>query len=126
MPFVLSWPGKLAPRTVEAPISTADLFPTFLAAAGAAIPAVLDGVNLLPLATSGTGHPHDCLAWGRKNSGGGAIRCADRKLLWGTELYNLGTDRRETRNLAAAQPAKVAELKAKRLPIVASWKSALW
>ena len=126
VPFVLSWPGALSPRTVGAPISTADLFPTFLAAADATISTDLDGVSLLPLAKTGVGTPHECLAWGRKPLGGGAIRCGDWKLLWGTELYNLKTDPRETHNLAAAQPAKVAELKAKRLPIVASWKPALW
>lgn len=51
-PFVAQWPGVIKPGTEsQAPIINIDLFPTFLAAAGATAPAgkMLDGENLLPL-----------------------------------------------------------------------------
>lgn len=53
-PFIAAWPGRIAPGTVSnAPIINLDLYPTFLAAAGATVPAgkILDGENLLPLFT---------------------------------------------------------------------------
>ncbi|MFO1049628.1 MAG: hypothetical protein U1E52_17240, partial [Geminicoccaceae bacterium] len=124
----LSWPGTLAPRVVATPISTADLFTTFLLAAapGTAVPAAVDGIDLMPLATGGIGQARECLAWGPKSAANGSIRCGNWKLAMGKELYDLRADPGETRDLAAAQPAKVAELKAKRAPITATWKKALW
>lgn len=56
-PFIVRWPGKVQPGTrCDVPVINVDLFPTFLAAAGAAVPEgkVLDGESLLPLLT-GTG-----------------------------------------------------------------------
>jgi arylsulfatase A-like enzyme len=52
VPFVVRWPGRLpAGRFLAAPVANVDLYPTFLAAAGAAPPPgkTLDGENLLPL-----------------------------------------------------------------------------
>lgn len=51
-PFIAQWPGTIQPGSESrVPVHQVDLFPTFLAAAGAPLPAgkVLDGVNLLPL-----------------------------------------------------------------------------
>ncbi len=53
-PFVAYWPGKIPAGTTNAtPVINVDLFPTFLAAAGAPVPAgkILDGESLLPLFT---------------------------------------------------------------------------
>lgn len=53
-PFIAAWPGRIAPGTQSnVPIINVDLYPTFLAAAGAAVPAgkILDGESLLPLFT---------------------------------------------------------------------------
>lgn len=53
-PFVAYWPGRIAPGSrSDVPIINLDLYPTFLALAGAAVPAgkILDGENLLPLLT---------------------------------------------------------------------------
>src|SRR5690606_23528076 len=51
VPYIVSYPAHL-PRDMvyEPPVSTLDIFPTVLAAAGAFMPKdkVLDGVNLLP------------------------------------------------------------------------------
>jgi arylsulfatase A-like enzyme len=54
-PFIARWPGHIAPGTQsDVPVINLDLYPTFLAAAGAPVPAdkTLDGENLLPLFTA--------------------------------------------------------------------------
>jgi arylsulfatase A-like enzyme len=51
-PFIVRWPGVTKPGSkCDVPVVNVDLFPTFLAAAGAAPPAdkLLDGESLLPL-----------------------------------------------------------------------------
>jgi len=51
-PFIVRWPGVTNPGTkCDVPVINVDFFPTFLAAAGAPVPAekVLDGESLLPL-----------------------------------------------------------------------------
>ncbi len=53
-PFIAYWPGRIAPGSrSETPIINLDLYPTFLAVAGAPVPAgkLLDGESLLPLFT---------------------------------------------------------------------------
>ena len=52
VPFFAIWPGKIKPvTTCDVPVISTDLYPTFLAAAAAPVPAgkVLDGESLLPL-----------------------------------------------------------------------------
>ncbi len=51
-PFIVRWPGITKPgSTCDVPVINIDLYPTFLAAAGASVPVgkVLDGESLLPL-----------------------------------------------------------------------------
>lgn len=51
-PFIARWPGVIRPGSRnDTPVINLDLYPTFLAAAGAPVPAgkVLDGESLLPL-----------------------------------------------------------------------------
>ncbi|MDX2033785.1 MAG: sulfatase [Blastocatellia bacterium] len=49
-PFIAYWPGVIRPgATNETPVHNVDLYPTFLAAAGAKPPTQLDGESLLPL-----------------------------------------------------------------------------
>jgi arylsulfatase A-like enzyme len=51
-PFIVRWPAVVKPGTkCDVPVINVDLFPTFLAAAGAAVPEgkILDGESLLPL-----------------------------------------------------------------------------
>ncbi|HMP07541.1 MAG TPA: sulfatase-like hydrolase/transferase, partial [Lacipirellulaceae bacterium] len=64
VPFFLKMPG-VAPGTYEQPISTMDLVPTLLAAAGGAVSmAETDGVNLLPYFNgNSTAAPHETLFW---------------------------------------------------------------
>lgn len=116
-PFILRWPARLkAAAEFRQPVSTMDLYPTFLAAAGVAVPegTRLDGVDLLPhLLGQTTGRPHELLFW--KNGEQGAVREGDWKLLlspWQPklQLFNLAEDLGETHDLAADQPELTARL----------------
>jgi N-acetylglucosamine-6-sulfatase len=50
MPFLISWPGKIKPGTrYKQLIQNIDYGPTFLDAAGAAVPAEMQGRSMLPL-----------------------------------------------------------------------------
>lgn len=50
IPFVVDWPGHIAPATVStALMSTVDLLPTFIEMAGGTVPEQLPGKSLLPL-----------------------------------------------------------------------------
>ena len=131
VPFVLSWAGRVKPGVYEQPVIQLDLTATALAVAGLAAKPEwkLDGVNLLPfLAGEKAGAPHDALYWrlGQQM----AIRMGDYKLtrydsnadtltgkgkqpLSTAKLYNLAKDIGETKDLAAAEPAKLKELQAK-------------
>jgi arylsulfatase A-like enzyme len=65
-PFIAHWPGTIKPGSEsQLPVHQVDLFPTFLAAAGAAVPdgKVLDGENLLPLLKQTGMLSRDSLYW---------------------------------------------------------------
>ncbi len=130
VPFLMRWPARLpAGLVVHTPVSTLDILPTAVAAAGGIVPSAwkLDGVNLLPyLLGQTTAVPHADLFWrietnGASQAGGEApdgVRAMRRdnwKLVkpgidatW--ELYNLTTDIGEQNNLAASEPEKVQEM----------------
>jgi arylsulfatase A-like enzyme len=120
VPFVMSWPGKLATGTTyEKPISGLDIAPTIVALAGAEAPVkAFDGVNLMPyLAGANAGRPHDVLYWRRDSDY--AIRKGDWKLTWNDgvptgvkqlELFNLAEDPGEQKNLAKELPEMTERL----------------
>ncbi|MBI5769201.1 MAG: sulfatase-like hydrolase/transferase [Verrucomicrobia bacterium] len=122
VPFFAVWPGRIpAGRTFDSPVITLDLLPTALAAAGAPVPAGLDGVSLLPQLTAGsTAAPHDALYW--RFGPQRAVRRGHWKLVdWrdmeaktssGWQLYDLSSDPGESRDLSAQQPALARELAA--------------
>jgi arylsulfatase A-like enzyme len=125
VPVIVRWPGT-APKAASSswPVTSTDLFPTILEAAG--LPLLpdqhRDGQSFVsalknPAATN-TGralfwhYPH----WGNQGSiPGAAVRRGDWKLIrwfWRKqpELFNLATDPGETRNLAQENPEILAEL----------------
>ena len=125
MPVIVRWPGT-APKAASSswPVTSTDLFPTILEAAG--LPMLpeqhRDGQSFVsalknPAATN-TGralfwhYPH----WGNQGSiPGAAVRRGDWKLIrwfWRKqpELFNLATDPGETRNLAQENPEILAKL----------------
>jgi arylsulfatase A-like enzyme len=127
VPFLMSWPGQL-PEGVDydLPVSTLDVLPTALAAAGrATAPSEpIDGVDLLPFLTgAAAGRPHDILFWHLKDDR--AVRDGDWKLVLrgeeGPLLFDLAADPAESRDLAGEQPERVAELLAK----LAAWEAEL-
>jgi len=63
VPFVAAWPGTIAPGRCEVPVHHVDLFPTFLAAAGATTTAALDGESLLPLFRGARGPTRPAIFW---------------------------------------------------------------
>jgi arylsulfatase A-like enzyme len=64
VPFAMQWKGTVpAGQTVDTPVSSLDLLPSSLAAAGAAIPDGLDGVDLLPMAARGEELAPRSLIW---------------------------------------------------------------
>lgn len=131
VPAAVKWPGVIpAGQTLAAPVISLDLAATFVNAAGDA-PAQarngLDGLDLMPLLISGTPLPAErVLTWraGGLNAASSAIRMGDWKMLvtgspQTTTLYNMATNPGESTNLAASQPAILAELKSR----YASWEA---
>ena len=65
-PFLVRWPAVVKPGSkCDTPVINIDLYPTFLAAAGAAMPEgkVLDGESLLPLLKQEGGLKRDSIFW---------------------------------------------------------------
>lgn len=65
-PFIAVWPGVIAPGTTcDVPVHNVDLFPTFLATAGVAVPTdkTLDGENILPLCKGETKLTREAIYW---------------------------------------------------------------
>lgn len=132
VPFLMSWANQFNDnKTYNYPISTLDLFPTFLSAAGGNSSEIegLDGVNLLPyLKGEKTAAPHEFLYWKKENRG--AIRNQDWKLIRfpdrPAELYNINEDESETNDLAAQHPEKVKELYKKLFKWELTLERPLW
>lgn len=118
VPFLVQWKNHLPAGAVyHHPVSTLDIVPTALAAGSVKSPGdlPLDGVDLLPyLNGKSQGTPHQALYW--RYGDQWAIRTGNWKLVqWDKEpaqLYDLGTDIGESRNLAQQRPDSVKELTA--------------
>ncbi len=118
VPFALQWKGRIeGGQVVGELVSSLDILPTALAAAGGDIPRdrPMDGVNLLPyLLDEKTGAPHEVLVW--RQGDRRAVRKGNWKWIEGesnqTELYDLSKDIGESNNLAPQHPEKVKELAA--------------
>ncbi|MBX3179940.1 MAG: sulfatase-like hydrolase/transferase [Candidatus Hydrogenedentes bacterium] len=116
VPFLAQWKGALPAGAVYPHMVMGfDVHATALAAAGGAMPTEkpLDGVNLLPYLTGKEdGAPHERLFWraGQQR----AVREGNWKLVQvageESQLYNLGEDIGESRNLAEAMPDIVQRL----------------
>lgn len=128
VPFLAQWKGVLpAGKTYDRPVSSLDILPTALAAAAATSIASqpLDGVDLVPyLSGEKTGDPHEMLYWRIAERGIWAVRSGDHKLIKQgekTNLYDLSTDLRETRDL----DGKVPEMQAKLQKAFDDWQATL-
>ncbi len=116
VPFVMRWPGVVGEnKTFHYPVSTLDLLPTFVNAAGGDVDTLLDldGVDLKPFLTGEKkSRPHASLFW--KREGRAAVRVGDWKLIRypdrPAQLYLLSEDVSESRDLAALYPEKLRKL----------------
>jgi len=119
IPLMCQWPGTLpAGKVYPHPVISPDIFATAAAAADAPVAGrrPLDGVDLLPyLLGRRPGRPHEVLYWRMHQKA--ALRVADWKLVrnarrdsapW--ELYDLGSDVGESKNLAENLPEKRSQL----------------
>lgn len=120
VPLMMRWPGQIAPGSTDARIAGhLDFFATIAGAAGAPMPTdrVMDSNDLLTgvaAARPGTPVVRDRMFW--RSGDYRAVRDGNWKLqvakrpdkAW---LFDLGADPTEQTNLAAANPAKVAELR---------------
>ncbi len=134
------WPGQIKSNSVvNAPLHIADWYPTLLKLAGARLDQKLppDGLDAWPAISAGAPSPHDAILINASPKGG-ALRMADWKLVVnggvaedfdgeeaaagapaagaakaGVELFNLSDDPSEKNNLAAANPKKLKELRAR-------------
>lgn len=121
-PLIARWPGHVKAGSVTREVGhVVDLLATTLELAGARYPesfagrtlVPLQGLSLVPVLEGGTRVGHERLFW--EHLGSAAVREGRYKLVrarlkgaW--ELYDLEQDRTESRDLAAAQPERVAAM----------------
>ncbi|HVJ67991.1 MAG TPA: sulfatase-like hydrolase/transferase, partial [Caulifigura sp.] len=146
VPAVVEWPARIArPSVSELPCSTLDMYPTILAATGAVAHdqvRPLDGVSLLPLfdgkmtdrnkpipfwnhAGRPSGHAA-LLDWPYKLHANPAVRRNQRNQQAGEPLpavmlFDVAKDPKETTDLAAQQPERVARMTA----ALDAWKASV-
>jgi arylsulfatase A-like enzyme len=140
-PFIVRWPGHIAPGSENAtPTIHVDIFPTFAALTGAKLPEkqILDGESLVPLMLDNRAkltreaiyqHFPGYLGAGVdqwRTTPVSTITVGDWKLMEflednHLELYNLRDDLSETKNLATTMPDKAKELYAK----LVAWRTAI-
>ena len=127
-PLIAHWPQSIktqAGKFNHQPAYLIDIAPTLYEIAGADYPEIfhhsdsiypLEGISLLKRFKTGDGDVHNYMFWEHQNNS--AIRKGDWKALKGVdentwELYNLASDRIESKNVAAEHPELVEELNKK-------------
>jgi arylsulfatase A-like enzyme len=117
----VSWPGRLAPGKCVAPLHAADWMPTLCHLVGAQVPADVkfDGQDVWPVVSGVEPHPAPRTIY-VPHYQRSAVFFGDWKLIaphgdpqGKAELYDLATDPYERHDLAAQQPAKLAEMRAR-------------
>jgi arylsulfatase A-like enzyme len=145
VPGLVEWPARIPkPFVSDVPCSTLDIYPTVLAATDAKAEKQiqpLDGINLLPLfdgkmdargkaipfvaAINRPGSHAALLDWPYKlhtdATGGRAKKAASDQALARVLLYDVSKDPKETTDLAAQQPERVAKMTA----ALAAWKTSV-
>ncbi len=119
VPFIASWPGKIAPGQVSEHLGYfPDMLPTIAEVTGATAPDDIDGLSIVPelIGETAAGRKqaeHEYLYW--EIGGWTAIRQGNWRAVrpkpsqaW--ELYDLAIDPSESKDLAAAQPAVLTKL----------------
>ncbi len=127
-PIIVRWPGKVQPREVDRPVSSIDVLPTILAAAGVKPTAEMTGVDLRDEravatrpAVFGEIFTHDAVDLDRPAAslryrwvvaGDWKLIAPDPRNAPGESplLFNVAADPGEARELAADEPDRVADL----------------
>ncbi len=140
VPFIVRWPGVVKPGSVCSQlVHQADFLRTFADVFGATLPdtAGEDSFSLMPL-LKGEDKPIREQAVSASIGGTPAVRSGSWKYIpapgsggWGkggdqsqpVQLYNLADDLGETKNLAAAMPEKVTEMKTLLEKLIADGRS---
>ena len=113
VPFLVRWKGTIpGGQVIDTPVITLDVAATAVAAAGLQKPAEFDGEDLLPMLAKGKKLPERTLYWRFWEQI--AVRKGDWKLLRTKGhppfLFNLSSDKEETKNLSEAFPEVVTDL----------------
>jgi arylsulfatase A-like enzyme len=116
VPMIARWPGRIkAGSTCTQFASTLELFPTFLAAAGAPKPDVtLDGANMLPLLEGAAGSVRSDYFWQRKEDK--AARAGHWKWVEserGNGLFDLSKDIGEKHDLSKEKPDVLEDMRSR-------------
>ncbi len=126
-PFIVRWPGKVtAASTCDQLVHHADLIATLAEIWGTALPpeAGEDSFSFLPLLKGSTQptreHAVSCAAAGTPS-----LRLGNWKYIatQPAQLYDLGTDLGETKNLADSQASRVTAMKAQLEKIITAGRS---
>lgn len=117
VPMIVRWPGKIAPgRTSDQMWAFWDFFPTAADLAGQKAPKGLDGISMVPAILGKPQKQPPYLYWEFHERG---FQQAARKGNWKAvrlgpdkpvELYDLGNDVSESRNIASEHPDIVKEM----------------
>lgn len=124
VPGIAAWSGKIAPGTTsDEPVCGVDILPTLCELAGVKPPQdrKLDGQSIAGLLKGGAMERTRPLYWQYDKAMGpmkvalrdGAWKILADEKLQKMELYNLKQDVSEKQDLAAAEPARLAEMAAK-------------
>jgi len=132
-----AWPGRIkGGTTIAEPMHMIDWYPTLIKRAGGSLEQKLpiDGIDIWPVLTEGKKSPHEDILI-NVTPNGGALRKGDWKIILNgnakddpdgklepkkkkktgdaVELYNLAKDPSEKTNLAAMEPDRVRDLRAR-------------
>jgi arylsulfatase A-like enzyme len=125
VPLIVQGPGVVRKRVIDTPFINTDWLPTLLELAGVPTGGELDGISQVKLLASGKSSsearplywhiPHYTNQGSRPS---GAVREGKWKVIeqyddGRTELFDLSTDPGEARDLATAEPARAAALRAR-------------
>jgi arylsulfatase A-like enzyme len=124
VPLIVRWPGHVPAGIIaREPIINTDWVPTLLELTGGPAPSGLDGLSFAPLLTGRGAAPQRSFFWhfphysNQGNRPCGAVRDGDWMLVEfydedRIELYNLGADIAEARDVAKQEPARAAKMRA--------------
>lgn len=122
VPFLIRWPGRVpAGKITEEFLTTLEIVPTLLSAAGSQAPpdVVLDGFDMLPILRDNQPSPRTEMFWQRRNDR--AARVGNWKWVEsqkGKGLFDLATDISESRDLSMENPDIVDRLQSR----FAAWR----